>query len=298
MGLDLASLQLLCCAKNMAVDFSQTLMIGRQTLFCEQREVRDLLSQAGINSADHVSFQIGDFGEPIFECFGAKQVSSLDASDYEHPTYVGDLNFPCPHHLLNQFSLVYDGGSLEHVFNIPQAFKTCMEMVRVGGHFVQVTAANNFMGHGFWQVSPETAYRMFTPENGYSINVVVLREVQKDGWYLVSDPDKFGARVELLNDRRTYICTIAQRIADKHIFTSYPSQSDYARLWKTPKTEHQKWSQPVPSIFRQMIPKPLKKVIRFALNSVTKAPSPFNRPCYRYISSTDFIRARLDEESS
>jgi hypothetical protein len=74
------------------------------------------------------------------------------------------------------FSVVYDGGTIEHVFNAVQAFKNGMEMVRVGGHFIQVNPANNFMGHGFWQFSPELIYRVFSAENGFNIRGVFLHE--------------------------------------------------------------------------------------------------------------------------
>jgi len=32
----------------------------------------------------------------------------------------------------NKYDLVFDGGTLEHVFNFPVAIKNCMEMVKVG----------------------------------------------------------------------------------------------------------------------------------------------------------------------
>jgi hypothetical protein len=48
MGLDLASIQLLCCAKNTGVDFTEALMIGRQEILCGPKEARRALSTAGI----------------------------------------------------------------------------------------------------------------------------------------------------------------------------------------------------------------------------------------------------------
>jgi 2-polyprenyl-3-methyl-5-hydroxy-6-metoxy-1,4-benzoquinol methylase len=65
------------------------------------------------------------------------------------------MNLPISETLRQRYSVVYDGGKLEHVFNQPQALKNCMEMVRVGGYFLQTNTANKFMGHGFWQFSPE-----------------------------------------------------------------------------------------------------------------------------------------------
>ena len=105
-----------------------------------------------------------------------EQVSSVDASDYERATHIHDFNQPLPASLANRFSVVHDGGTIEHVFNIPQAFKNCMEMVRVGGHFIQVNVANNYMGHGFWQFCPELIYRIFSRENGFQIKAVLMHE--------------------------------------------------------------------------------------------------------------------------
>jgi len=43
------------------------------------------------------------------------------------------------------YTTVIDGGSLEHVFNFPQAIANCMNMVAVGGHFIGLSPANNFL---------------------------------------------------------------------------------------------------------------------------------------------------------
>src|SRR5260370_19084381 len=146
MGVDVTLVELLCCAKSIGVDFSETLMIGRQTLVNEPSEFVAPLSAIGISKEMLSDFRLWYFGEPLFRLLGATQICSLDASDYEQATYICDLNKPCPAHLLKKFSMVVDGGSLEHVFNLPQAFKNCMDMVRIGGYFVQVTNANNFIG--------------------------------------------------------------------------------------------------------------------------------------------------------
>ncbi|MBC7784520.1 MAG: hypothetical protein H7144_11845, partial [Burkholderiales bacterium] len=178
------------------------------------------------------------FAEPFFEMFGAKQVDSLDFSTFEGATVQHDLNQPLPASLLAKYDLVFDGGSLEHVFNFPQALKSCMEMVRPGGHFVQVSNANNFMGHGFWQISPELIYRSMNAANGFEVITVMVRELHGNGrtagkFHIARDPDELGWRVELSNRRPTYLITIAKRTGDGPIFAEPPQQSDYQRLWDT-----------------------------------------------------------------
>jgi hypothetical protein len=296
MGLDLAAVQLLCCARSIGVDFSDTLMIGRQSIHSDIDLLLPALSAIGISSEHLRGMRKRDFGEPLFRLLGAQQVSSLDASNYERATYICDLNKPCPSNLMQKFSVVHDGGSLEHVFNLPQALKNCMQMVRVGGHFIQITAANNFMGHGFWQLSPEAIYRTFSEANGYSIKAVLLYEVGRHGaWYQVTDPAIYKDRVELVNRRRTYVCAIAQRVTAKELFAAYPQQSDYIENWKLVGSalDSQAKTRSILRTIRQAIPSPIKEAIRAGLIVITKLSSPFNHQCYRYISADDLVRGRI-----
>ena len=142
------------------------------------------------------------------------------------------MNLPIPIALRERFTVVHDGGSLEHIFNIPQALKNCMEMVRVGGHFTQVSVVNNFAGHGFWQLSPELIFRVFSPQNGFQLETVLIHEVSVHGpWYVVSDPDHMQERVLLINRLPTFILTIAKRVANVPVFERAPQQSDYVSIW-------------------------------------------------------------------
>jgi len=292
MGLDLPSVQMLCCAKSLRADFSKTLMIGRQTISEDAETLASPLSAVGISESDIRTLKKGEFGEALFQMLGATLVESLDASDYEQATYVHDLNRPSPPHLSQKFTVVYDGGTLEHVFNLPQAFKASMEMVRLGGHFIQVNVANNFMGHGFWQFGPETIYRIFSAENGFLIKIVLLHEVvHRGGWYLVSDPSISRGRAELVNNCPTYICTMAQRVSLKDVFARYPQQSDYVTSWKRLRGSPNAQS-PKPRSIREMIPQSVKRFLRSTRDVVT-ARSPFDRPYYRRVSESDLVRGRI-----
>lgn len=293
MGIDIAVLQILCCAKSIGADFSETMMIGRQTINEDPRNFAADLRAVGVSQEDAESIGQGEFSERLFNSLGAREVCSLDASDYEQATYVCDLNNPSPEDLVERFSLVLDGGALEHVFNLPQALKNCMEMVRVGGHFIQVTTANNYMGHGFWQFSPEAVFRVFSPENGFSTKAVFLREVVPDGqWYQVLDPAVCRQRVELVNDRPTYICTIAQRVAKQPVFSVWPQQSDYVALWQpdhapeNAAAEHRRES-------RRRISDIVAAGLRRTRLLPKSRPSPFDRSYYRRVSAHDLVRGQF-----
>lgn len=98
----------------------------------------------------------------------------MDASKYEGASVVQDLNQPVPDSLKERFDAIFDGGTLEHVFNIPAALKNCMEMTKVGGRFYMHTCANNLCGHGFYQFSPELFYRVFSEQNGFEVERMVI----------------------------------------------------------------------------------------------------------------------------
>ena len=306
MGIDSPSVQLLCCAKNVGVDFSETMMVGRQVMCVPPDVTASILNAIGIPGEQTTTIPQWSFAEPLFALLGARQVLSIDASDYEQPTKIHDFNQPLPPSLINQFSVVYDGGTIEHVFNIPQAFKNCMEMVRVGGHFIQVNVANNYMGHGFWQFCPELIYRIFSRENGFQIKTVLLHEheltpggarITNFGrWYKVDDPAAHHCRVELTNQMPTYISVIAQRVADEGIFTRFPQQSDYVEAWKqTPQSIH---AQPVPSSIRRGFLRPMRSFARRCIDAVKsthdpRTRSPFDCRYYHPISDNDLIHGRI-----
>jgi len=235
MGLDSPTVTFLCAAKNLGADFSSTATIGRQIFFSDAAVMARVFSALGIteNADDFVRNTNYRFGEPYLRLLGARSITSFDYSPYEEATTVHDMNLPIPDSLRERFTVVHDGGTLEHVFNVPQALKNCMEMVQVGGHFMQVSPANNYLGHGFWQFSPELIFRALVPANGFEIRTVLLHEVVRGGeWYAVTDPDQVKSRVELCNSNQTYILTLARRIGTPEVFASSPQQSDYVALWE------------------------------------------------------------------
>jgi hypothetical protein len=130
---------------------------------------------------------------------------------------------------------VIDGGTLEHIFNYPVAIKNCMEMVQPGGHLLLMTPANNFMGHGFYQFSPELFFRIFSEENGFELRRAIFAETDPDAqWYEIVDPAKARRRVELINRRPAYLLIQARKLRQVPVLATTPQQSDYTILWDNP----------------------------------------------------------------
>lgn len=233
MGFDLQTTRFILEAKRTGVDFSDALTLGRQNLHIDYKTYSREAARFG-QPASEAAFSDYPFAEGLLRTLGAANPSSLDAAAFEGATYIADLNKPLPDALVGRFSVVIDGGTLEHVFDFRQAAINIGKLLKVGGHVVSSTCANNFLGHGFYQFSPELFYRVFAPENGFEVESMVLTEVNIDGaWYEVADPAKVQSRVTLVNGARTYIMMRARKISDIEMFRETPQQSDYESVrWK------------------------------------------------------------------
>ncbi len=239
MAFDSNGIKFLLYARKMGVDFSSTATIGRQFNFANPLEIKDLFDRMGV--VDVAVEKIEDllqknksYSEGIFELLGAETVHSFDASDFEGATHIHDFNHGIPKEFENRYSVILDGGTLEHIFNYPIALKNCMEMVSEGGHFLSLTPTNNFPGHGFYQFSPELFFRVFTAQNGYELIDAVFMEDYPDApWYRITDPAALGQRVTFESMRPSYVLLIARRTSIMPVFAEYPQQSDYSAAWES-----------------------------------------------------------------
>lgn len=245
MAVDLNGLKLLLWAKNLGVSFERTLTLGHQGFGCSPRQFRAALRAFGIAAGEkqidlcyHRAPMGPLFADELFRFLGAKEVVSVDYSDFEDATFLHDLNEPFPPDHQGRYSFVFDGGTLEHVFNYPAALRHCLEAIRAKGHFLSIAPAHNQMGHGFYQISPELFFRVFSAENGFALRRIVLYDAaQEDAeFFHVNDPATTGQRSELLSAQPMFLAALAQRIALTPVLAKTPQQSDYMAGW----TEHGK----------------------------------------------------------
>lgn len=234
MGFNIKTTELLIESKKLGINFSSVGMLGRQTLNGSFFEFQKLFERFGF-PAENIIKRDNRYSEPFLTILGAKKIESFDASNYEGATNICDMNLPIESQYKEKYSLMIDSGSLEHIFNFPQAIKNCMEMVKQGGHMIGVTPANNFFGHGFYQFSPELFFRIFSETNGFEIEKMWLFfPFSSSKVYEVKDPAAVKSRVSLMNTTETFLFYIAKRKSVKTIFSRFPQQSDY---------ENQKWNQ-------------------------------------------------------
>lgn len=113
---------------------------------------------------------------------GYEESLASDAGPYEGAEIIHDLNNPNPPaEWVGTFDVVYNNGTIEHVFNLPSGLRCCHEFLRPGGTVIHSGPTNNMVDHGFYQISP-TLYLDYYRANKYKIlNCILIHTIEKDG---------------------------------------------------------------------------------------------------------------------
>ena len=80
---------------------------------------------------------------------------------------VVDLNREAPAELHGRYDIVYDGGTMEHCFNVGQVMRNIHAFAKVGGFIVHANPLN-YYNHGFYNFSP-TFYHDWYTQSGNAI---------------------------------------------------------------------------------------------------------------------------------
>jgi SAM-dependent methyltransferase len=254
MGILHSVAEFLVRAKAQGVCFERMLTLGRQNLFVSPIELGKLLKRhnvwpSGLGDEEFYRSLFGSpfFADPFFKHLGTVHLDSMDYSDYEGASVIHDMNQPIPPALREEYDLVFDGGTLEHVFNFPIAIKNCMEMLKPGGRFIAATPANSYFGHGFYQFSAELFFRVFSPQNGFEVERIWVKRcdafvsgllrrpipVEISGaWYEVTDPAAARERVLLSSRDPVLMFVQARRVRVAPVLETPALQSDYVANWE------------------------------------------------------------------
>ena len=232
MGFETNAAALLLKLRRDGVALGRALTLGHQHLHLAPATYRRVLARLGQPLADEVPV----YADGLLRAMGAFEVEAMDASTYEGATRVHDLNQPVPLAWHQQFDLVFDGGTLEHVFDFAAALKNCMQMVKPHGRFVSVTMPNNWCGHGFYQFSPELFFRALSPDNGFSVVEMYFADVEGRHFYRIVDPAAVRQRVQLWTTDPVFLLVHARRDEVREIFATPPQQSDYVSDWAGDRT--------------------------------------------------------------
>ena len=178
MGIDRSALNAILLSCKYIKNKTNLLTLGRQQIHTIKELNIDIGNKFNI---DLSSIIYGNYCENFFRSIGFENVESIDNSNYENAKYIYNLNYPILEEFKNKYDYIYDGGTTEHIFNIPQVFENIIDMLNIDGLFISVTCNNNFSGHGMYQFSPELYLSCFNKKYGMEIVDIYIGENVWDG---------------------------------------------------------------------------------------------------------------------
>jgi len=225
----------------MGIDFTCLELIKKSMSYLKKKNSALTIGRQGI----HMGENPAPFCEQMFKnVLGFKNVDSIDNSSFEGASIIHNMNKQVDS-TFNKYDFIYDGGTIEHIFNTPQVLENVIDLLEVGGIFCSVNGNNNFSGHGMYQYSPELFLSCFTKQYGMEIKNIWLAIPGTDGsnfpWidvynnkYLDGNrtTQKFGGHVA---DKEVYILVIDEKVSDdrERLINNPPNQFSYEEHdWK------------------------------------------------------------------
>lgn len=215
-------------------------MLGRQSFDIEtprRKHYDETLKKHSIGLKRFDFLQEDGYAETLMAKLGFGAMETLDFSDYQGATILHDLNeLPSPE-LEEQFDLIFDGGTVEHVFNVPLALEGLFRMLKPGGRLISANGLNGWYGHGMYQFNPELVWTFW--KRACNCNVTHCRAIPKEpmphfGIVDFADPALSGVRLKLKNKigpGRTYLYYEVEKTAESHP-PDFALQSDYEARWQ------------------------------------------------------------------
>lgn len=150
------------------------LQLGRQEIMFTRADLRRIMALCGM-PADRLRDGLPQLTDEEF--FGIFSFDAIEVSDVSTDMKAGvvhDLNSAevDPVHR-GRFDVIFDGGTMEHVFHAPNVFAAIHGFLAESGRIIHNTPASNSIDHGFYSFSP-CLYHEYYTANGYEIETAYL----------------------------------------------------------------------------------------------------------------------------
>lgn len=160
--------------------------------------------------------------------YSRNNILALDVNDYEGCDIIHDLNTPVPDSLRGRFDVVFDSGTVEHVFSTKDAFFNLATLCRIGGVVVQFEPVD-MINHGFINFNA-CIFQDFYASNGFEclyLKYIAIPTQNEDSHFLEIDP--FLLREPL--KAPYYLAVFAAYRKVREVELKVPMQSFYSELF-------------------------------------------------------------------
>jgi hypothetical protein len=263
MAINPVSAELLLLCRSLSPERRCALMLGRQWIRLSRAQATELQTRHALPLFDLCDDEGRDahYGEPFLQRLGFTLTDSLDADAYQGAGLIHDLNTPLPPDWHGRYDWVFDGGTLEHVFDLPQASKNVAALLREGGLFIAMSPCNNWMGHGLYQFSPELLFRLYSPSRGFRCRFAALYEHDSGRFLALEDPALNAQRHAYNPPGRLSLLFVAQKTTTLNPTASL-TQSDYQSAWLQGLHSAPPTPSSPPSLLRRCTPPWLAQIVR------------------------------------
>lgn len=193
-------------------------VLGRQHLNMSDQELKK------INYKKNIREQYAE--NLLLKNFNLKKIDSYDINRYENATFIKDFNKKIYQKI--KYDIFFDGGSLQHIYNIPQAIKNIINLTKLNGKIIHAVTFNNFQGFGLYQLSPEIFYQIYSKKNGFkNTEILIGSNLNKRLWYKIV---KFKKRYNFFTNAQLSMYISTTKIHNRKI--NFIIQNFYKNLNK------------------------------------------------------------------
>ena len=237
MGID-AKTAILFLREGAARPFTGSMLqMGKQDVAVSWTTLRKLSQRIGFRTAgatgDDATF-VSDV--QFFKYLGFSDVHALDNSPFEGADIVVDMNTrTLPSDVRGRFDAIFDGGTMEHVFDGPQFLKNMFDMLKVGGRIVHFSPTFNHINHGFYAYSP-TLFLDYYRANNFTLHQVLLIKDSLRGAFISDclDEEAYRHVDKLTGFHGTYYTFVVASKREDSTSDRIPQQGLYVSLWNRP----------------------------------------------------------------
>jgi hypothetical protein len=244
-GLSKCTLRLLLNEARREPFTGSVVVLGKQDVWFTEATLRSCAADAGVRLRD-VALTLSPKPGPaskgylsddsMLKALGFEDYSALDVDGYESAGFIHDLYSPTiPAEIEGRFDVVIDGGTLEHVFHVPNAISALGRMVHSAGRVIHASPSSNHVDHGFYMFSP-TFFWDYYSANRFELPAVHIVRYPRRHWdrpwdvfeYTpgVLDHVSFGGL-----DGMFMIWCVARKTAESTTGV-VPQQHSYYQLWQ------------------------------------------------------------------
>lgn len=225
----------------------RVLTLGVQQVILSEDELGKLADRVGYKLTPVTDETIAKFDRHhhltdmyLLKSLGFDEVVRTDFSDFQGADFTMDMNqaeTPADH--IGKYDVLIDGGTIEHVFHLPNSLMHIFRFLKVGGRVVHISPSSNNIDHGFYMFSP-TLFWDFYEANKFEFSSFKFIEYNRWGntqKWIAADYEPGCLRYVSGGGlpRGHYGIVLTARKTEESTGDTVPQMHRYTKTWKRKK---------------------------------------------------------------